>query len=53
MIDGKAGRALLTQQAQTRRQLAEHHAHQPGDHARAIAALAAARKHALLDDPTP
>ena len=52
-IDGKAGRALLTQQAETRRQLAEHQAHQPGDHARAIAALAAARKHALLDDETP
>jgi type IV secretion system protein VirD4 len=49
-IDGKTGRALLVQQAQLRRHLAKHRAQQPGDEARAIAALAAARKHDLLDD---
>ena len=50
VIDGKNGRALLSQQAQTRRELPHRHAHLPGDDARAIAAVAAARKHALLDD---
>ena len=49
-IDGRNGRALLTQQAAARAAPADHHANQPGDQARAIAALAAAREHALLDD---
>jgi len=49
-IDGKPGRALLAQQAETRQRLAQRRAMQPGDEARAIAAVAAARKHALLDE---
>lgn len=49
-IDGRAGRELLARQAQVRQQLAERRASQPGDQARAIAALAAARKRALLDE---
>ena len=49
-IDGKAGRALLAQQAETRQRLAQRRAMQPGDEARAVAAIAVARKHALLDD---
>ena len=49
-IDGKEGRVLLTQQADTRRRLAQDRAQRPGDDVRAVAALAAARKHALLED---
>ncbi len=49
-IDGKPGRALLAQQAETRQHLAQRRAMQPGYEARAVAAVAAARKHALLDE---
>jgi type IV secretion system protein VirD4 len=49
-IDGKPGRQLLDQQRAVRRDLVAHRAMQPGDDARADAALSAARKHALLDE---
>ncbi|HEY3407745.1 MAG TPA: TraM recognition domain-containing protein [Propionicimonas sp.] len=50
-VDGRAGQALLAQRDETRHTLAGLRATQPPDAARAIAALAAARKHALLDEP--
>ena len=49
-IDGKRGRLLLAQQADTRRHLAQIRSQRPTEDARAVAALSAARKHALLDD---
>ena len=49
-IDGKHGRILLAQQADLRQRLATRRALQPGDDARAISAVAAARKHALTED---
>jgi len=49
-IDGKPGQSLLAQKAGVRRRVAAHHASQPSQDARAIAALAAARKHALVDE---
>lgn len=49
-IDGKPGRALLAQQMAVRSDLARRRNSQPGEDARAIAALAAARTHALLED---
>jgi type IV secretion system protein VirD4 len=49
-IDGKPGRALLDQQRTVRDQLSERRRREPGDGARAVAALAAARKHSLLDE---
>jgi len=49
-IDGKPGRALLDQQRTARDQLSERRRREPGDGARAVAALAAARKHSLLDE---
>jgi type IV secretion system protein VirD4 len=49
-IDGKPGQSLLAQKARVRRRVAAHHASQPSQDARAIAALAAARKHALVDE---
>jgi len=49
-IDGKPGKSLLAQKAGVRRRVAAHHASQPSQDARAIAALAAARKHALIDE---
>ena len=49
-IDGRAGRDLLADQAALRARLAAHQAADPGPDARAIAALAAARDHALTDD---
>jgi type IV secretion system protein VirD4 len=49
-IDGRTGRGLLADQAALRARLAAHQAAGPGPDARAIAALAAARDHALTDD---
>ncbi|MGC3994746.1 MAG: TraM recognition domain-containing protein [Propionicimonas sp.] len=50
-IDGKPGQALLAQQADTRQRLTARRTLQPSDEARAIAAIAAARNRALLDEP--
>jgi len=49
-IEGKAGRALLEQQRQSRNELSERCGREPGEGAQATAALAAARRHALLDE---
>ena len=49
-IDGRAGRELLAQQATVRQQLAQRRGTKPSEDARAIAALSAARKHALLEE---
>lgn len=49
-VDGRPGRLLLAQQATVRRDLTQRRATQPGDAARAVAALAAARDHALLEE---
>ena len=50
-IDGKPGRELLDQQQLVRDRVNAQQKHQPGERARAAAALAAARKHSLLDEP--
>jgi len=49
-IDGKPGRALLDQQRIVRDRATEQRRHQPSEGARAAAAIAAARKHSLLDE---
>ena len=49
-IDGHTGRKLLAQQAALRAELAQRRAIQPGDDARTVAALAAARQHSLLEE---
>jgi len=49
-IDGKAGRALLDDQRRVREHIAEQRQQHPSDAARAAAALAAARRHSLLDE---
>ncbi len=48
-IDGTPGRRLLEEQRVLRGELGERRRAQPGQGARAVAALAAARQHALLD----
>ena len=50
-IDGKTGRELLDQRQLVRDRISAQQRHQPGEGARASAALAAARKHSLLDEP--
>ena len=48
-IDGTPGRRLLGEQRVLRGELGERRRTEPGQGARAVAALAAARRHALLD----
>lgn len=48
-IDGTPGRRLLEEQRVLRGELSERRRTEPGQGARAVAALAAARQHALLD----
>jgi type IV secretion system protein VirD4 len=49
-IDGKAGRVLLDDQRRVREHLTEQRQQLPSESARAAAALAAARRHSLLDE---